>query len=121
MTSQYPPEDKQEFINRELEFKCSKNWFELEPTDKAGIKHCNQCEEDVHLCINQEELDHAIKNKYCIAFFKGPGSQTSFTLSREKCEANARDPDFKPLTLLGIPRSYKSERLKTFLYEEDGK
>ena len=119
MTSATQPEDKPEFINCILEFECPKDWFDLELTNKAGIKHCNQCNKDVHLCTTQEELNLAVKGKLCIAFFKDPRLQTSFKLSREKCEANARDPDFKPLTLLGLPRSYKSDRLKTFLDEED--
>lgn len=119
MGTQYQPQDKHKFINCELEFKCSENWFELELTDKAGIKHCLQCEEDVHLCMDQEELDKAIEKKYCIAYFKDPGYQTRFTLSREKCEANVRDPDFKPLVLLGLPRNYASGRLMKFLDEED--
>ena len=119
MTKQNP-QDKQEFLNCELEFECPKDWFELELTNKAGIKHCNQCQKDVHLCINQEELDEAIAQKYCVAFFKDPSLQTQFTLSREKCEANTRDPGFKPLVFLGLPRTHKSDRLKAFLDEEDG-
>jgi len=105
MSTKQQPEEKQEFFNCEMEFECPKDWFDLEPTNKAAIKHCNQCQQDVHLCINQEELDEAITQKYCIAYFKDPGYQTSFTLSHEKCHANARDPDFKPLVLLGIPKS----------------
>ena len=103
MSSQYQPQDKQEFINCELEFKCTKNWFELELIDRAGIKHCNECEEDVHLCMTQEELNLAVKEKYCIAFFKDPSHRTWFTLAREKCEANARDPDFKTHMTVGYP------------------
>ena len=133
MTTPNQPEDKPEFINCELEFECPKDWFELEPTDKAGIKHCNQCEEDVHLCTTQEELSLAVEENLCIAFFKDPSLQTRFKLSREKCEANGRDPDFKALMTLGLPRSQyikhldlgdfrapsRRMKLKTFLEEDD--
>jgi len=105
MTIKQHSQHEQEFLNCELEFECAQNWFELEPTNKPGIKHCKQCQKDVHLCMTQEELDQAIDQRYCIAYFKDPSLQTSFTLSHEKCHANARDPDFKPLVLLGLPKS----------------
>jgi hypothetical protein len=108
----------QQFHNCEMEFECPRDWFELEQTNKAGTKHCNQCHKDVHLCINQEDLAQAIEKKLCIALFKDPNHQTNFRLSREKCEANAKDPAFKPLVLLGLPRNYMSERLLKFLDEE---
>lgn len=103
MGSQYEPEDKQAFINCKLAFKCTKNWYELEPTYKAGIKHCHHCEEDVRLCMTQKELDIALERKYCIAYFKDASHSTWFKLNREKCEANARDPEFEPLMLVGYP------------------
>jgi len=65
-----------------------------------------------------------------IAFFKDPSHSTWFTLAREKCEANARDPNFKTHMTLGLPRSQqhfeledfkapnKQTKLKTFLDEE---
>lgn len=118
MTSQYSPQDKQEFINCELAFKCTKDWFELEPTDKAGIKYCNQCEEDVHLCTTQEELDDAMKHKYCVAFIKNPSQRTWFKLSREKCEMNARNLNFESQMTIGYRYPRGDKKLKTFLDEE---
>jgi hypothetical protein len=111
MTTPNQPEDKPEFINCELAFKCPKDWFDLELTNKAGIKHCNQCNKNVHLCTTQEELSLAVEENLCIAFFEDPSLQTRFKLSREKCEANGRDPDFKPLVILGLPRSQYIKRL----------
>jgi hypothetical protein len=128
MSPELPPEDKQEFINCKLAFMCTNNWHELEPTGKAGIKHCHHCGEDVHLCVTQEELSAAIEHKFCIAYFKNPSLQTRFQLSREKCETNRIDPDFELELTLGLPKrrgankklgelssSESSDKLKKFL------
>lgn len=106
----------QKFLNCEFEYECPRDWFELELTNKAGIKHCKECQKDVHLCINQEELDYAITQKHCIAYFQDPSLTTRFKLSREKCEANKTDANYERNVVLGmptseakdsIPRSYK--------------
>lgn len=109
----------QVFINCEFEYECPKDWFELKPTNKAGIKHCEECRKDVHLCINQEELDYAIAQKYCIAYFQDPRLKTRFKLSREKSEANKMDPDFLPNVVLGLPKQSRSATYTSFI-EMDG-
>ena len=99
--------DVHEFINCEFEYECPKNWFELDTTNKAGIKHCVECKKDVHLCITQDELAHAIKKNFCVAYFLDPPLSTRFKLSREKCEVNKQDSrNFRRATL-GIPKGYK--------------
>jgi hypothetical protein len=112
MSSQYQPQDKQEFINCELEFKCTKNWFELEPTDKAGIKHCNQCKKEVHLCVNQEELNQAAEQQLCVAFFKHPTLLTKHNL---KGEANEKDSEIRHFTRMTV--GYPSSQRKIELTE----
>ena len=92
-----------QFLNCVFEYECPKNWFELKTTSKAGIKHCTECNKDVHLCINQEELDYAISQKFCIAYFKDPNLQVRFKLSREKCEANKKSTTFLQRATVGIP------------------
>lgn len=95
----------QVFLNCDFQYECPKNWFGLGPTSKASIKHCKECKKDVHLCINQEELDYAISQKHCIAYFQDPSLQTRFKLSREKSEANRADPDFQLNLVLGLPKN----------------
>lgn len=94
----------QTFINCDFEYECPKDWFGLEPTNKTSIKHCKECKKDVHLCMNQEELDYAITEKHCVAYFQDPSLQTRFKLSREKCEVNKTDPEFLSHTLMGMPK-----------------
>jgi len=107
MSTKQQAKDKQEFLNCELEFECPKDWFGLDLTNKAGIKHCNQCQQDVHLCINQEELDEAIAQKHCIAFFKEPSLPIKFKLNREKCEADTSNPYLQGVfqRTVGIPKN----------------
>jgi hypothetical protein len=50
-----------------FEFKCDKQWDELETQIAASIKFCKKCKKDVYLCKTQEELDHARSLGRCIS------------------------------------------------------
>ena len=50
-----------------FEFKCDKQWDDLETQDASNIKFCKQCQKDVYLCKTQEELDHARSLGRCIS------------------------------------------------------
>lgn len=109
-----------EFLHCEMEFECPKDWFQLSLTDKAGIKYCEACNTNVHLCLTQDELDKATKQGLCIAYFPNPSRPLHFRFNREKAEANQRDPDFKPYVLMGLPKGHGySSSLKTFLEDEE--
>jgi len=119
MGSINPPVTHQ-FLHCEMEYACPKDWFQLSLTDKAGIKYCETCDTDVHLCLNQDELNEATNQGLCIAYFPNPNRPLSFRLNREKAEANQRDPDFKPYVLMGLPKGFgRSPSLKAFLEDEE--
>lgn len=112
----------QEFLNCEMEFECPKDWFELSETDIAGIKHCPACKKNVFLCITQDELDEFALRGECVAFFSNPDLPTRLQLSRERAEANRRDPNFRlERVTLGLPRSDRGGKLKSFLDTLDEK
>ena len=50
-----------------FEFKCNKQWDELETQVTSNIKFCKQCEKEVYLCKTQQELDHARSLGLCIS------------------------------------------------------
>jgi hypothetical protein len=50
-----------------FEFKCDKQWDDLETLVASNIKFCQQCRKDVYLCKTQEELDHARSLGRCIS------------------------------------------------------
>lgn len=50
-----------------FEFKCDKQWDDLEAQIASNIKFCKQCEKNVYLCKTQEELDHARSLGLCIS------------------------------------------------------
>lgn len=50
-----------------FEFKCDKQWDELETQIASNIKLCNQCQKNVYLCKTQEELDYARSLGLCIS------------------------------------------------------
>jgi len=53
-----------------MAYVCPKDWFELSPTNKSGIKHCNTCNQNVYLCKTQEEINEQLIRGVCIAIFK---------------------------------------------------
>ena len=100
-----------------MAYECSKDWFELTPTNKTGVKLCDTCNREVYLCLEQDELTEQIARGVCVAYFIEPDRKTRFTLAREKAEANMRDPDFKPRMMMGLPsKKYDSRNvmLNTF-------
>lgn len=89
-----------------MAYECPKDWFELTPTKKAGVKKCNTCDKEVYLCLEQGELNERIAEGVCIAYFIEPDRQTRFTIARERVETNKRNPDFKPRMMMGLPSGY---------------
>jgi hypothetical protein len=100
----------QQFLNCPMAYECPKDWFDLTPTIKAGVKHCNACNQEVFLCLEQDELTERIAGGVCVAYFIEPNRQTRFTLAREKVEANKRNPDFKPRMMMGLPSGYTPKK-----------
>ena len=46
---------------------CPRTWDALTPTTQSTVRHCQQCNQSVYLCVSDEEtLDHA-KAGHCIA------------------------------------------------------
>jgi len=52
-----------------MEFVCQKTWEDLKPTDDQRKRYCRECKENVHFCITQEELDQAVDQTHCVAYF----------------------------------------------------
>ena len=47
--------------------RCPKTWANLSPTDNAGIRHCPECNRDVHLALTEQDFrEHAQKGR-CVA------------------------------------------------------
>lgn len=93
----------QQFLNCPMEYECPKDWFELTPTTKAGVKHCDTCNKEVFLCLEHDELIERIAGGVCIAYFIEPDRKTRFTLAREKTDTNKCNAEFKPRMMMGLP------------------
>jgi len=53
---------------RFMSFICEQKWDDLAETDKDGLRHCGQCNTDVHWCNSLKELRAAEGKKWCVAF-----------------------------------------------------
>jgi hypothetical protein len=104
--------ENQEFLNCEFEFECPMNWFDLTATNDSEVKYCGNCNNDVHLCLTQEDLDTHTEQRHCIAYFKDIDLSTRLRLQNEVFEALS--PSNRPIILTGYPAPAKriSERLK---------
>jgi hypothetical protein len=58
---------KIQFRNCEFAFKCDADWDALDETDDQFIRFCNQCQKQVHYCVNDKQLLNAIKANLCVA------------------------------------------------------
>lgn len=50
-----------------MKFTCPRTWEGLQPTADSDIRHCTQCNEDVHFCRTDEETLRHARAGHCIA------------------------------------------------------
>jgi hypothetical protein len=93
----------QQFLNCQMAYECPKDWFELTPTNKAEVKYCNKCNQEVFLCLEEAELNERIARGVCVAYFIDPDHPKRFRLAREKALSKMKDPNFKPKIMMGLP------------------
>ena len=43
-------------ISCRFRFKCPKTWDRLQPSDVEGVRHCPECDRDVHLALTEEHF-----------------------------------------------------------------
>ena len=75
-----------------FEFKCDKQWDELETQIATNIKFCKQCQTDVYLCKTQEELDLARSLGRCISI-----ERVEIRLFTTGVPARVKDPEVDKL------------------------
>lgn len=100
----------QQFLNCPMAYECPKDWFELTPTNKAEVKYCNTCQQEVFLCLEQKNLNERITRGVCIAYFIEPERTTRFRLAREKASAKMQDLNFKPKMMMGLPSGFTPKK-----------
>ena len=53
--------------NCKIQYRCDTTWDSLIETDKPKLRHCKNCNENVHLCNSSTEIEDAIRQNKCIA------------------------------------------------------
>jgi hypothetical protein len=104
-----------QFLNCEFEFECPMNWFDLTATKDPEIKYCETCNNDVYLCLTQEDLDAHAEQRHCIAYFRDADLSARLKLKNEVYEALI--PSNRPIMLTGYPASAK--RISEILKKDD--
>lgn len=54
-------------------FKCTAKWANLTPTTDDKINFCQDCQREVHLCEDDEELAAAVRLNRCVAIYQEDG------------------------------------------------
>ncbi len=88
----------QKIRNCRFAYKCTKKWSDLRQTQRYidNVRFCDECEQEVHLCITDAQLSKAIRENKCIAIRE----------SRPyKALSNKRQAPREPATTVGVPSS----------------
>lgn len=54
-------------VKCKFSFVCDKRWDELKETADTGVRFCDGCRKNVHLCYFPEDAAEAIREKRCVA------------------------------------------------------
>lgn len=54
-------------IRCRFEFTCPQFWSRLQPTDKDDVRHCAECDREVHLALSEEAFRRHSKEGRCVA------------------------------------------------------
>ncbi len=54
-------------IRCRFEFTCPRQWSRLQPTDKDDVRHCSECNRDVHLALSEADVRRHREQGHCIA------------------------------------------------------
>jgi hypothetical protein len=54
---------------------CPRTWEGLDPTERADVRHCAQCTEDVYFCATDAETISHARAGHCIARDRPLGSE----------------------------------------------
>ncbi len=54
-------------ISCRFSFKCPRRWERLQPTAEEGVRHCHECDRDVHLALTEDEFRRHSDEGRCIA------------------------------------------------------
>jgi len=56
-----------------FELLCPKRWAELTRTERGGVRHCDQCDLNVHYCRTEEAGRRHARMGHCIAMLPPEG------------------------------------------------
>lgn len=59
--------NEQTRITCQFHFKCPQLWDRLFLTNRDGVRHCSECNRDVHLALTQEDFSRHRDEGHCIA------------------------------------------------------
>lgn len=56
--------------NCKFKTQCEQRWEVMKLTDDEDVRFCEQCQESVHLCLDDDELGYAMQKNWCVAIFR---------------------------------------------------
>lgn len=64
---QYPNWNDETRISCEFKLRCPKVWGGLQPTAVEGVRHCPECDREVHLALTEDDFRRHEEGGHCVA------------------------------------------------------
>ena len=61
---------KPEIVNCDFAFRCSKNWTEMQETDRTNVRFCGECKKNVYFAENNAALKRLSVEGKCVAVYE---------------------------------------------------
>jgi len=71
-------------IRCRFSFKCPRLWDRLQPTAEEGVRHCHECDRDIHLALSEAAVRRFSEEGRCIAV----------PVSRERGESRGKEREY---------------------------
>jgi hypothetical protein len=54
---------------------CSQRWDDLAPTDRYNVRHCDQCDQDVHQVTSELDFEVRAARGQCVSLLASDGME----------------------------------------------
>ncbi len=65
---------------KKFKFKCPNDWYAMDETNNARIRHCQECDKDVYFCVDAAEILKAKTEGLCVGFVEKDEEGSDITL-----------------------------------------
>ncbi|WP_415885164.1 hypothetical protein ACMXYO_10995 [Neptuniibacter sp. QD37_6] len=98
-----------------VNYQCPNAWDDLEKTKNPFVRHCDQCEKDVHFCADVDSLKEAAVEDLCVAVPVTDGLEEGVMMG----DIDWSGPEGEPFPLLPPEQNIEETNLLDSWVSED--